>query len=310
MILKIQNFGNLLYYFSMKKIITFILIVFYCKVMAQMPHDAIYMPKKTACLAFNYSNNSWNEYWEGSLKRENSNIGTLTTQSFMPMLAAGISNKLNVLVGLPYVTTHASAGNLLGQKGLQDLSVFLKYKFVENKKGLSLHGVGGVSTPVSNYVADFLPMSIGFKSKNIMGRLIVNYQHKSGIYLTSYGSFTGRSKIKVDRDAYLAYGRMHNTNEVALPNTVDGAVRVGYLKKAIQAEAFIERFECVGGDDIRRNDMPFPTNNMKMSLIGAYAKYQPKNFGLNARINYLVDGLNVGQSVGYSVGLLYQINNF
>jgi hypothetical protein len=65
----------------------------------------------------------------------------------------------------------------------------------------------------------------------------------------------------------------------------------------------------VEGDNIRRNDMPFPTNNMRMTLVGAYAKFQPKNIGFNARVNYVTDGLNVGQSFGYSIGLLYQINN-
>ena len=292
-----------------KTFILFVLLITSFFVKAQMPHDAIYMPKSTACLAVSYGSSSWKEYWENTLLRENFNIGTLTTQSVMPMIAAGITDKLNVLVGVPYVTTKASAGNLMGQKGIQDLSLWLKYKLVENKSGLSLHGVGGLSTPVSNYVADFLPMSIGFKSKTAMARLIGNYQHKSGLYLTAHGSYTFRSKIRVDRDAYLYNGKMYNTDQVAIPNTIDAAFRLGYMKKAVQAEVFVERNACVDGDNIRRNDMPFPTNNMKMTMVGAYAKFQPKSIGLNARINYVTDGLNVGKSMGYSVGLLYQINN-
>jgi len=294
----------------MKKISTIIVLLFISVyAQAQMPHDAIYMPKGTACLAITYGNSSWNQYWENTLKRENLNIGTLTTQSVMPMIAAGITDKINVLVGVPYVSTKASAGNLMGQKGLQDLSLWLKYKFIQNEAGISLHAVGGVSTPVSDYVADFLPMSIGFKSKNAMGRLIGNYQHKSGFYLSAHGSYTFRSKIRVDRDAYLSNGKMYNTDEVALPNTTDAAFRLGYMKKAVQIETFIERNACVEGDNIRRNDMPFPTNNMRMTMLGAYAKFQPKNIGLNARVSYVTNGLNVGQSLGYSVGLLYQINN-
>lgn len=287
----------------------FVMVFFRISVgFAQMPQDAIYMPKSTACLAVSYGSSSWKEYWENTLKRENLNIGTHTTQSVMPMVAAGITDKLNVIVGLPYVSTKASAGNLMGQKGLQDLSLWVKYKMLDNG-GLSLHAIGGASTPVSDYVPDFLPMSIGMKSKTATGRLLANYQHKSGLYLTAHGSYSGRSNIKVDRDAYLANGKMYNTDEVALPNTTDAALRIGYLKKAIQAEAFIERNACVSGDNIRRNDMPFPTNNMRMTMVGAYAKFQPKNIGLNARVNYVTSGLNVGQSLGYSVGLLYQINN-
>jgi hypothetical protein len=291
----------------------FIGIVLMCIVSnsyAQMPHDVIYMPKKTACLAVSYNNSSWKEYWENSLKRENLNIGTLTTESVMPMLAVGITDKLNVIVALPYVQTKASAGNLMGQKGIQDLSGWLKYQLVKNDKGLSLHGVIGGSIPVGNYVPDFLPMSIGLQTKTATGRLIANYTHKSGIYVTAHGSYMLRSKIKVDRDAYQADNRVYNSNEVSVPNATDAAVRVGYIKDGsrIQAEAFVEHFTCVGGDNIRRNDMPFPTNNMTSTSVGFYGKYQPKNLGFNVRVAKVIDGLNVGQSLSFSVGLLYQIN--
>ena len=273
---------------------------------AQMPHDAIYMPKKTACVALSYGSSSWTEYWENSLKRENLNIGTHSTTSAMLMVAGGITNKLNVIVGLPYVQTNASAGNLMGQKGIQDLSAWLKYKLVESK-GLSLNLAGGVSVPVSNYVPDFLPMSIGLQCKIATGRVILNYTHKSGLYFTGHGSYSFRSNIKVDRDAYQADGRVYNTNEVRVPNATDAAARLGFLSKGqkLQVEGFVEQFSCVGGDNIRRNDMPFPTNNMQMVSVGGYAKFQPKRLGVNVRFAKVTSGMNVGQSTSYMVGLLY-----
>ena len=54
--------------------------------------------------------------------------------------------------------------------------------------------------------------------------------------------------------------------------------------------------------------MPFPTNNMKATVVGWYGKLQPRNIGVNARVGYVTSGLNVGQSTSYSVGVLYQIN--
>ncbi|MFN3489016.1 MAG: hypothetical protein ACK4YV_07770, partial [Emticicia sp.] len=224
-------------------------------VYAQMPHDVIYMPKKTACLAVSYSNSSWKEYWENTLRRENLNIGTLTTQSVMPMIAVGVTDKLNIIVGVPYISTKASAGNLMGQKGIQDLSGWLKYQLIKNENGFSLHGVLGASIPLGNYVPDFLPMSIGLQCKTATGRLIGNYTHKSGMYVTAHGSYILRSKIKVDRDAYQADNRVYNTNKVSVPNATDAAVRLGYIKDGsrIQAEVFAENFSCVGGDNIRRN---------------------------------------------------------
>lgn len=272
---------------------------------AQMPNDAIYMSKGTACLAVSYTHSSWDQYWENSLKRENLNIGTHTTQSVMPMLAVGIVKDLNLIVGVPYIWTQANTGNLKWQKGFQDASGWLKYRFL-NKSGLSLHAIAGASIPVTDYIPDFLPMSIGLQCKTATARLLASYRHKSGIYLTASGSYIFRSKIKIDRDSYQADDKLYNTNKVSVPNAYDASARLGYLKKAIQAEAFIEHGACDGGDNIRRNDMPFPTNNMNSTMVGVYAKFQPKNIGVNARASQVISGRNVGQSTAFTVGVLYQ----
>jgi hypothetical protein len=283
------------------------LIILACswRVLAQMPNDAIYMSKSTACLALSYSRSSWDKYWESNLLRENLNIGTHTTQSAMAMLAVGVTNDVNVIVGLPYVWTQASAGNLRWQRGVQDFSGWVKYRFL-NKSGLSLHAIVGGSLPASNYIPDFLPMSIGLQAKTATGRFMASYRHQSGVYVTGSAAYTFRSKITIDRDAYQADDRVYNTNEVSVPNAYDYSARIGYLKKAIQAEGFLEHGACDGGDGIRRNDMPFPTNNMKSTMAGVYAKFQPKNLGFNARASYVIEGTNVGQSTAFSVGILYQ----
>ena len=53
----------------------------------------------------------------------------------MFMSAYGITDKLNVLVNVPYVWTNASAGTLDGLKGFQDIDVDLKYEFYKTKIG-------------------------------------------------------------------------------------------------------------------------------------------------------------------------------
>lgn len=272
---------------------------------AQMPNDAIYMSNKTACIALSYNHSSWNQYWENKMLRENLNIGRHTTQSAMAMLAVGISKNMNVIVGLPYIWTQASAGNLKWQNGVQDASAWLKYRFF-NRSGISLHGIVGASIPASNYIPDFLPMSIGLQTKTATGRFLGRYHHSTGIYLTASMAYIMRSKIRIDRDSYQADGRVYNTNEVSVPNAYDFSARLGYQKKAIQTEGFIEHGACDGGDYIRRNDMPFPTNNMKGTNVGFYAKFQPKNLGVNARASYTVRGVNAGQSTAFSLGVLYQ----
>ncbi len=291
---------------NLYKITLLVMIFISQKSYAQMPHDAIYMPKKSVCVAVIGGQAQWDKYWEKDFLRDNLNLGTHTTQSIMAMAAVGITDKLNLIVALPYISTKTSAGNLMGQKGIQDLSGWLKYKMLD-KSGLSLHAAIGGSIPVGDYVPDFLPMSIGLQSKSATGRIIANYQHKSGLYLQGHGSYTFRSTIKIDRDAYQADNKVYDTNIVNVPNTTDARISVGYYKKGKQLEAFVEQFACVSGDYIRRNDMPFPTNKMESTMYGAYAKYQPKNLGINARIGYCYKGYNVGMSTIYSVGVLYQI---
>ena len=139
---------------------------------AQTDHDAIMMNKGQWCNGVSYEHSQWKNYWEGTLKRDNQNIGTFTSQAAMFMTNYGITGKLNIMAGLPYVANHVSGGTLHKMSGLQDVSLAVKWKPVTakwNKSKLSLYAVGGISTPISNYAVDFLPISIGFGSTNATG---------------------------------------------------------------------------------------------------------------------------------------------
>lgn len=273
--------------------------------LAQMPHDGLYMPKRRLCSAILYGHNAFSKYWEGVLLRDNPNIGTNVQQSIAVMANYGLTDRLNAIVHLPYIRTHNTAGNLRGQHGLQDLSFWVKYQALRYR-GLSLSGAVGAAVPVSDYVPDFLPMSIGLHCRMLTGRFIAHYAHTSGLYATAHASYVWRSNIFIDRDSYQANGRLVNSNQVSVPNALDGAVRLGYLKQAVQVEGFLQRFTCVHGDNIRRNDMPFPTNNMQATSVGAYAKWQARHLGFNAQVAQVLSGLNVGKSTQYMAGVLWQ----
>ncbi|MFD3292340.1 hypothetical protein SKC35_01440 [Aquirufa sp. KTFRIE-69F] len=289
----------------MKKIVVLLLCLLgFVELKAQMPHDAIYMNKKLACGALIYGNSSWTQYWENGLKRDNPNIGRLTTQSATAMIAYGITRDINVIAMVPYVKTEASQGNLMGQQGFQDASFFVKTKS-KAYHGITAHGVLGFSVPVTNYVPDFMPMSIGLGAKTLVVRGMLSYALPKHLYVNSSIAYQARSQVKADRDSYLAGSKLYQTNQVAVPDAFDAAFRLGYLKKDNQIELFAEHFSCTKGDDIRRNDMPFLTNDMTMTTVGMYVKYQPKSIGVNARVAYVVDGQNVGQSTTVSIGLLY-----
>src|SRR5688572_32934179 len=186
---------------------------------AQTDIDAIMMEKNAFCVGPMYSYSSWKNYWEGTLKRENLNLGTVSNQTISVMGNYGISSKLNVLFNVPFVKTKASAGTMSGMQGVQDLSLFVKWMPLEKEMlgGLfSLYGIGGVSFPLSNYVADYLPLSIGIRSKTALGRLMADYQTGS-FFVTASATYVLRSKISIDRTAYYTE-ELHHTDEVSVPN--------------------------------------------------------------------------------------------
>lgn len=92
----------------------------------------------------------------------------------------GITDRVNVIVSVPYIWTHASQGILHGTSGLQDITLAAKYDFYRHsftKVGdLRLIGVIAGSIPLTYYTPDFQPLSIGFASKQISTRLTVNLQ--------------------------------------------------------------------------------------------------------------------------------------
>lgn len=292
----------------MKKIIIItILITSFAK--AQTDIDAIMMDKNNLCIGPMYSYSSWKNYWEGTLKRDNQNLGTVSTSMFSIMGNYGISRQLNFLFGLPYICTNASAGQFKGMTGFQDISMWLKYEVYNKKKGkgfLSAYAIGGLSLPSSNYVADFLPMSIGLQSTNFSLRGLLDYELGKW-FVTGSATYTFRSNIQLDRTAYYTT-RMHYTNQVEMPNTFNTNFRIGYRHNENIAEIFVDDFTTLGGFDITRNNMPFPSNRMNATRIGGAFKYNTNlidGLSIVGNVSTTLAGRNVGQSSGFGAGLFY-----
>jgi len=276
---------------------------------AQTDIDGIMMKKNNLCIGPMIGYSSWKKYWEGTLKRENLNLGTVSTHMYSVMGAFGVSDKLNVMFDVPYITTKASAGTLHGQKGFQDASLWVKYMPFEKTIGkgdLSLYALAGASIPLSNYVADFLPLSIGLRSKTFSLRGMGDYQ-LGRFFVTASGTYVFRSNIKIDRDAYYTT-EMHYTNEVSMPDVLTFNLRTGYRHNNVVAEAFLDNMTTLGGFDITRNNMPFPSNKMNATKLGTWLKYElmvPRGLSIIATGNYTVAGQNVGQASSISGGLFY-----
>ncbi len=280
-------------------------------VRAQMPNDGLMMPAKTFCTGFLYTHEQWDHYWEGTLKRDNLNIGKLTTQNVMYYGVYGLNKKVNLMVMAPYVWTKASRGTLMPMQGVQDLTLAAKYNFLKMEAGpgkVRAFVTGSFSTPLTDYTPDFLPLSIGMASTTFSGRFVANYTMNNGFYFNASPAYTFRSNVKLDRPAYYTDGKYYSTNEVQMPNVFDLIVDVGYHKGALQAEVFYTQMNTLGGGDIRRQDMPFVSNKMNASKVGALVMYYlpfPKNLAVRLTGNYTVAGRNVGQTTSVTGGLMY-----
>lgn len=280
---------------------------------AQTDMDAIMMEKGALCVGPMYSYSSWTQYWEGQLKRDNANLGRVSTRNYSVMGNYGITRKLNLLFNIPYIKTRASAGTLAGISGLQDLSLFLKWRPWDKRLGdgrFSVFTMAGFSLPLSDYTADYLPLAIGLESRTLMGRLMADYE-RNHLFATISATYIRRMNIKIDRSAYYTT-RLHLTNEVEMPDATNYQLRLGYRSRQLIAEALLNQWNTLGGFDITRNNMPFPSNRMNATMLGLNIKYvmpfEPR-LALVAGGNTTIAGRNVGQA-NQVYGSLFYVFDF
>ncbi|MBU3821105.1 transporter [Flavobacteriaceae bacterium XHP0103] len=285
---------------------------------AQTPSDAIMMNAEQACILLEYNYGSFDQYWEGSYLRENQTIATVRRNTVMSMMAVGILDKLNFFIGVPYIKTESSdpnGGKFAGASGFQDLSLALKYQIInkEKEKGtFSALATVGFSTPVSNYLPDYMPYSLGLGAPELSYRAIAQYQWKNGLYLRGAGAFLWRGYARAEREYYYNNGSYY-TSLMDVPNAVtfEGVLGLWAFKNALQLEFSYMSSNSTSGDDIRSYNAPQPTNNIDSDRLGLFAHfYVPsvKGLGIVAYHNRVVNGRNAAKINTTGVGLTYYFN--
>lgn len=278
--------------------------------------DAIMMNKKEICFAFMYDQSQWDQYWEGTNLITNENIGTFKRSTYMPMIAYGITDKLNVLLSAPYMVTKSDAGQLAGVQGFQDVNVAVKYEIIKKDFGkhrVSALAVAQFGTPMSNYLSDYMPYSLGLGTQQFTARAIAQYEFNKMIYVRASAAYVWRGQTEVERPFYYNNGSYYTTF-MDVPNAVDYQAILGgwALKHNLRLEASYTVLNSVDGDDIRTWNMPQPTNKMEATQAGFFAQYyflsieSLKRFSLMASYNQVLKGRNVGKAAGFGVGITYQ----
>jgi hypothetical protein len=283
---------------------------------AQTPSDAIMMKKNEICFAFMYDQGKWDQYWEGTTLITNENIGTFTRSTYAVMVAYGITDKLNVLLTTPYVKTKSSGGQLAGVQGFQDINIGVKYEVIKKDFGkhrVSALAVAQFGTPMTNYLSDYMPYSLGLGTQELTGRVIGQYEFNKMIYVRASAAYLWRGQTEVERPYYYANGSYYTTF-MDVPNAVNYQAIVGgwALKHSLRVEATYVVLNSVSGDDIRTWNMGQPTNKMESTQAGFFAQYyfkdiKPlKGFSLMAAYSQVLEGRNVGKSTNVSGGVTYQ----
>jgi hypothetical protein len=283
-------------------------------VAAQTVDDGIMIEGKTLFTGYLFTYDRWDEYWEGALKRDNGNIGTLTTETSSWYVNYGVTDRLNVIGSLPWVKTHASMGVLRGMQGLQDFSVAAKYQLFSASSPIGVirtFAVGAAGLPMTDYTPDFYPLSIGSNSRRVAARFTVNVQTKPGWYVNVSPAYTWRFNVTLDRPYYFTDGQLFLTSDVDMPNVFDYVLSGGYLRRGLMATALLAQQRTLGGDDIRRQDMPFVSNRMNFDKVGGMVLWAlPKklrHLSVQGTYFYTVRGRNVGQASTFTGGVLYTL---
>ena len=279
-------------------------------VAAQTLDDGLMMPKRTLSAGIIYARDSWDEYWEGTLKRSNGNIGRLTTQSLTWISGYAITDRLGVMAMIPYIWTHASQGVLHDLSGFQDLTLAAKYRLVTTgpttRGSFSAFLVGTGAIPVSKYTPDFYPLSIGTGGSRASGRITLSFQSNSSWFVDASSAYTFCANVRLNRNSYYTDGKLYMTDEVKMPNVLNHTLSAGIKAGRWRIPVSLVEQRTLGGGDIRRQDMPFVSNRMDFVKLDGGVMYElPKNASIRIGAGRVLSGRNVGQSTTFTSGFIY-----
>jgi hypothetical protein len=291
----------------------FLALVIAHQAKAQSPTDAELMGSNQSCIAAFYTHDAWSQYWESTLLRSNGNIGTLNRNIVSAMYVYGISDRFNLLTNASYHDVSTTQGTVAGNKGLQDLGLHMKYKFLElgSKLKIKSFAVLGASIPLTNYNEDAGPTSIGLGCGEINARWTTEFNYNNGLFFRPSLAYHKRGSATIERSYYYDDEGGHNSSYLNVPNQSVINLTVGsrFIQQTLRVEASLLTVNSIGGTEIRRNEMPLANANMDINKVALFLKFDPhfaKGFGIILNAEKVLSGQNVGKSNAYMVGLNYR----
>ncbi|APY09616.1 hypothetical protein BWZ20_06735 [Winogradskyella sp. J14-2] len=215
----------------------------------------------------------------------------------------GISDNLNIVLNVPYIqaegnatdATLANNGFENERSGIQDLKVYVKYRFHSFKLGentLDFIGSVGLETPLGDYSADEGLQSIiaiGNEASSFNTFGIATFKTKSGLFTTGQVGYSFRGN--------------------SVPDALISELKLGYACSKFYLDAFIaNQLSEKDGVDILGEGFTgfFPATRVNYTRVGVNG-YVPffDGIGLTAGANTYIAGRNIGKSTGFYGGLVY-----
>ncbi len=268
---------------------------------AQSPVNGFMQPKGHGSVVLSHNFESYNSVFLVPKKVEGVPIfNEIKVNSTSVYTTYGLSDKLNVILNVPYIKAEGAASEQVlknlnytnTQRGLQDVSVYVKYNALtveSDKRTFSLVGAFGVKTPLGDYsVDDGLQtiVAIGNRATSVNALAIGLLRDNSGFFVSGQAGYCVRNK--------------------QVPDAMMSELKIGLIKPRFYVDALIAHQTSLGGTDILADGFQgfFPSTKVNYTRIGLNI-FIPiyGQFGLCTGASTYIAGRNLGQSTSVYGGI-------
>lgn len=268
---------------------------------AQSPVNGFMQKKGSGSIVLSYNAESYDEVFLVPQKITGVPIfNKISIKSASMYATYGLSDKVNVVLNLPYIQAKGAASEQVlksldfdnTQRGFQDVSAYLKYKpwNVQMEAGtFNLVGAIGIKTPLGNYTVDR-----GLQSIVAIGNRATSFNTLAlGLFKANSGFFASGQAGYCLRNAQV-------------PHAFISELKIGVTQSTHYLDIFIANQTSVSGTDILEEGFQgvFPSTKVNYTRIGVNL-FVPvfSQFGLCAGSSTYIDGRNLGKSTSYYVAI-------
>ncbi|MBK9255081.1 MAG: hypothetical protein IPM42_06295 [Saprospiraceae bacterium] len=287
---------------SLKFYFTSALLIFLGNIlMAQSPVSGFMTPKGKTTLSFSTTTEKYDEVFLVPVEITGVPIfNNVKIRSYSFYGTYGLSDKLNLVLNLPFIQSTGNAGAQVlenlnyenERSGIQDVSVYAKYKAHESMFGsstLSLVGALGLQTPLGGYKVDEglqSILAIGNRATQLNAIAIAFFKTNSGAFASGQAGYSLRSDV--------------------VPDAVMTEIKLGYAGKYFYIDGFLANQMSTSGVDILGAGFTgdFTATRVSYTRVGG-SVYVPfsKHAGISFGLSQYIKGRNVAKSSGLSFGI-------